>query len=155
MWGIHRDRWIPRTKGQLRGKCFHLMTSSWDWLSSWWLDIPSKYLRTPPDFLLHAFNAFERTRVMMILKWILWFKLYLFIFHPIRFIFYWGDRPSICINDDDYDINKQKYCMFGIFLHFSTRQYTLLINGWDLDKWGDMFLGCYKPLSKCNNILID
>ena len=28
--GIHRDRWIPRTKGQWRGKCFHLMTSSWD-----------------------------------------------------------------------------------------------------------------------------
>ena len=26
--GIHRDRWIPRTKGQLRGKCFHLITSS-------------------------------------------------------------------------------------------------------------------------------
>ena len=26
--GIHRDQWIPRTKGQLRGKCFHLMTSS-------------------------------------------------------------------------------------------------------------------------------
>ena len=25
---IHRDRWIPRTKGQLHGKCFHLMTSS-------------------------------------------------------------------------------------------------------------------------------
>ena len=29
VWGIHRDRWIPRTKGQLRGKCFHLMTSTW------------------------------------------------------------------------------------------------------------------------------
>ena len=28
VWGIHRDRWIPRTKGELRGKCFHLMTSS-------------------------------------------------------------------------------------------------------------------------------
>ena len=28
MWGIHLDRWIPRTKGQLRGKSFHLMTSS-------------------------------------------------------------------------------------------------------------------------------
>ena len=26
--GIHRERWIPRTKGQWRGKCFHLMTSS-------------------------------------------------------------------------------------------------------------------------------
>ena len=24
------DRWIPRTNGQLRGKCFHLMTSSWN-----------------------------------------------------------------------------------------------------------------------------
>ena len=24
------DRWIPRTNGQLRGKCFHLMTSSCD-----------------------------------------------------------------------------------------------------------------------------
>ena len=24
-------RWIPRTKGQSRGKCFHLMTSSWFW----------------------------------------------------------------------------------------------------------------------------
>ena len=28
VWGIHRDRWIPRTKGRLRGKCFHFMTSS-------------------------------------------------------------------------------------------------------------------------------
>ena len=25
------DRGIPRTNGQLRGKCFHLMTSSWQW----------------------------------------------------------------------------------------------------------------------------
>ena len=30
VWGIHWDRWIPRTNGQLRGKCFHLMTSSWE-----------------------------------------------------------------------------------------------------------------------------
>ena len=40
VWGIHRDRRIPRTKGQLRGKCFHLMTSSWgdqftQWLNKW------------------------------------------------------------------------------------------------------------------------
>ena len=28
--GIHRDRWIPRTKGQQCGKCFHLMTLSWN-----------------------------------------------------------------------------------------------------------------------------
>ena len=25
---VRGDRWIPRTNGQLRGKCFHLMTSS-------------------------------------------------------------------------------------------------------------------------------
>ena len=29
VWEIYRHRWIPRTKGQLRVKCFHLMTSSW------------------------------------------------------------------------------------------------------------------------------
>ena len=27
--GFTGDRWIPRIKGQWRGKCFHLMTSSW------------------------------------------------------------------------------------------------------------------------------
>ena len=27
-WEFAGDRWIPRTKGQWRGKCFHLMTSS-------------------------------------------------------------------------------------------------------------------------------
>ena len=30
LWGeFTGDRWIPRTNDQLRGKCFHLMTSSW------------------------------------------------------------------------------------------------------------------------------
>ena len=30
VWGeFPGDRWIPRTKGLLRRKCFHLMTSSW------------------------------------------------------------------------------------------------------------------------------
>ena len=42
VWGIHRDRWIPRTKGQLRGKCFHLMTSSWG---------PSNYMSQTNTFL--------------------------------------------------------------------------------------------------------
>ena len=27
-WEFTGDRWIPRTKGQLQGNCFHLMTSS-------------------------------------------------------------------------------------------------------------------------------
>ena len=30
LWGeFTGNRWIPRTKGQYREKCFHLMTSSW------------------------------------------------------------------------------------------------------------------------------
>ena len=29
------DRWIPRTKGQERGRCLHLMTSSWS-INNWW-----------------------------------------------------------------------------------------------------------------------
>ena len=29
------DRWIPRTNGQLRGKCFHLMTSSCNAVICW------------------------------------------------------------------------------------------------------------------------
>ena len=54
LWGESTgDRLIPRTNGQWRGKCFHLMTSSWRWRryngipSSWkrraclfWLSIP-------------------------------------------------------------------------------------------------------------------
>ena len=32
--GIHRGPWIPRTDGQLRRKCFHLMTSSCDYASN-------------------------------------------------------------------------------------------------------------------------
>ena len=53
VWGIHRDWWIPRTKGQLRGKCFHLMTSSWSntlstlntFISSFWIVKIFKMLR--------------------------------------------------------------------------------------------------------------
>ena len=41
--GIHRDRWIPRTKGQLRGKCFHLITSSC--ISCHYSVYPQRWLR--------------------------------------------------------------------------------------------------------------
>ena len=35
LWGgFTGDRWIPRTKGQWQGKCFHLMTSSW-YITGW------------------------------------------------------------------------------------------------------------------------
>ena len=42
------DRWIPRTNGQWRGKCFHLMTSSWLMTATTRRRIPVKRRHTPP-----------------------------------------------------------------------------------------------------------
>ena len=52
--GIHRDRWIPRTNGQLRGKCFHLMTSSWllQVKRGWWACLTSLVCRIPKLFYM-------------------------------------------------------------------------------------------------------
>ena len=42
------DRWIPRTKVQYRGKCFHLVTS----LGQWWIvQLDRKQIWTPWMFL--------------------------------------------------------------------------------------------------------
>ena len=38
---ITSDRWIPRTNGQLRVKCFHLMTSPWPFFFSYTSHNPS------------------------------------------------------------------------------------------------------------------
>ena len=62
VWGIHRDRWIPRTKGQLRGKCFHLMTSSCAMYGSWPRDI----------MVIWLYGAPESTSLMVI--WSGWIK---------------------------------------------------------------------------------
>ena len=50
VWGIHRDRWIPRTKGQLRKKCFHLITLSWQTIFELWVDFNCHF---GYHFLLH------------------------------------------------------------------------------------------------------
>ena len=44
------DRWIPRTNGQQRGKCFHLMTSSF----SASLSLYEEYLPFPGGFPKHS-----------------------------------------------------------------------------------------------------
>ena len=54
--GFTGDRWIPRTKGQLSGKCFHLMTSSCNLL----LDVTWCVIRlcfAPPNW-----NTIQRHR---------------------------------------------------------------------------------------------
>ena len=53
VWGIHRDRWIHRTKSQLRGKCFHLMTSSW----LPWFNFNAKYAKC--NFIPHCSGHVE------------------------------------------------------------------------------------------------
>ena len=71
VWGIHRDRWIPRTKGQLRGKCFHLMTSSWDenlLLGSWpslHLEVGRVYNINIFRYILHSFTGLPDVYITM------------------------------------------------------------------------------------------
>ena len=55
VWGIHRGRWIPRTNGQLRGKCFHSMTSSWLSLLLWFRQ--SLYLYHSRLFYYHQYQS--------------------------------------------------------------------------------------------------
>ena len=43
------NRWIPRTKSQFRGKCFHLMTSSNTQLTPCW-KVSSYGMGTPSDY---------------------------------------------------------------------------------------------------------
>ena len=59
VWGIHRERWIPRTKGQLCGKFFHLMTSSWNFKRSLWklVNVMSLSLWMPMVETWHTVNA--------------------------------------------------------------------------------------------------
>ena len=67
VWGSHRDRWIPRTKGQLRGKCFHLMTSSW---LGWKLVYLCSYLILAKNILRPIDNDTKTALVFLVLKWI-------------------------------------------------------------------------------------
>ena len=57
VWRIHRDRWSPRTKGQWRGKCFHLMTSSWSQMMPWRPVLPGR--QQPPYWLLGTQRIFS------------------------------------------------------------------------------------------------
>ena len=68
------DRWIPRTNGQLRGKCFHLMTSSWE-QKTWTqqnitqqnrLNFP--WLMICAQLHMHTQTCFLINRVIVIMK---------------------------------------------------------------------------------------
>ena len=60
VWGIHRDRWIPRTKGQLRGKCFHLMTSTW------WAHKP--FIKWVREHSFESVVLIEHSKILLIVK---------------------------------------------------------------------------------------
>ena len=65
VWGIHRDRWIRRTKGQLRGKWFHLMTSSCFLCiprTHCTLETRQRYMSTGPFFSLYHCKVFANER---------------------------------------------------------------------------------------------
>ena len=52
------DRWIPRTKGQKRGKCYHMMMSSWLFIEWSILAIPFCYLWSD-NYDLNHINALK------------------------------------------------------------------------------------------------
>ena len=56
------DRWIPRAKGQWRGKCFQLMTSSW-WLEVW--RGVGRHLWVRIGNLLYLMNDLKKKTVVM------------------------------------------------------------------------------------------
>ena len=61
------DRWIPRTNGQLRGKCFHLMTSSWYMNLTFSMQIPVFAIvcyESPSKGVRHVNNAIFPTRCL-------------------------------------------------------------------------------------------
>ena len=63
------DRWLPRTNGQLRGKCFHLMTSSW----------------ISPKFVFRGIN--NLLPWVQLVAWCRWG------------LVYWRIFPSPCLNE--------------------------------------------------------
>ena len=123
--GIHRDRWIPRTKDQWCGKCFHLMTSSWHQYFSKYAkvtdsaiterhsitrsNVNSKFYVWPFDISIDLFCGFGFKNVCDYSSlWILntvhlrsrniWWTLMAatWIYHGVRWIYAIGrDRPSI------------------------------------------------------------
>ena len=88
---VPRDRWIPRTNGQLHGKCFHLMTSSCVISSSlragllaWEVNSWLKHIRSliPMGLFIYSFisfitDIFEATAVAQAI---------VSIWHTVRFI---------------------------------------------------------------------
>ena len=63
VWGIRRNRWIPRTKGQLRGKGFHLMTSSCFEATS-----QKEYVIAPWGIWAHVFHETTRPYTITLIK---------------------------------------------------------------------------------------
>ena len=80
VWGIHRDRWIPRTKGQWRGKCFHLMTSSWfRWQRTYWLGYDcSLFFKPHRKDLIHAYQTKFLTDVASVTQMFLYYIFQIF-----------------------------------------------------------------------------
>ena len=88
VWGILRDRGIPRTKGQLRGKCFHLMTSSWK-------------KKTRDALHCHHYVCwlvplwYTSLVVCLILSW---FRAVEFYSHTTECIYWhWGNHTIVCV----------------------------------------------------------
>ena len=90
VWGNHRNRWIPRTKGHLHGKCFHLMTSSWV--------NPSRFPGTAVTMIFY--RMVYPPSGSHILVWIGW------IFRHCYFCSCWWCRYMWCIKIQQYQLSN-------------------------------------------------
>ena len=80
------DQWIPYIMGQLRGKCFHLMTSSW-----WWVLLGTPWheanIRDCCQFQLNVLNSsrnnVEYSKELSVGTWYWWEALRLVLGQPI------------------------------------------------------------------------
>ena len=95
VWGFIGHQWIPHTKGQYRGKCFHLMTSSWRtcvssfmmrirWSTLWSFDHLTHWGRDKMAAISQTIFSSEFS----------WMKIYEF-----RLRFHWSLFPRFKINN--------------------------------------------------------
>ena len=80
--GLHRGPGIPRTNGQYRGNCFHLMTSSWMFPL-----LALQCLRTEWFYMWNLICAFFCICIPFVIQAILWLGLILVTFQRISLVY--------------------------------------------------------------------
>ena len=117
VWGIHRDRWIPRTKGQLRGKSVHLMTSSWSYTE----EVITNKMKDSVQLTLikGQISSFRLWYIRYVLSQ-LWDIHYTLSMHDEIYIS-WKNNAVNVSNHKDFFLTPQMFNVFSLSLSFMER----------------------------------